>query len=97
MTNHSMNRRPRALLRLDESAPQLVAASLRSWCLAALDSTPGGVLPLDRLRDICRGNAAAEGEEDVEPIDVGRVALALADNAELEVVCRRVQARTARR
>jgi hypothetical protein len=48
------------------------------------------VLSLDRLRDICRGTAAAEGEADVEPIDVGRIALALADDADWEVVCRPV-------
>lgn len=62
--------------------------ALRTWCFAALNSVPSGILSLDRLRDICRGTAAATGETDVEPIDVGRIALALADDADWEVVCR---------
>jgi len=62
--------------------------ALRTWCFAALNSAPTGVLSLDRLRDICRGTAAATGEEDVEPIDVGRIALALTGDADWEVVCR---------
>jgi hypothetical protein len=51
------------------------------------------VLSLVRLRDICRGTAAAKGEADVEPIDLGRVALALAGDPNWEVVCRRARAR----
>jgi hypothetical protein len=61
---------------------------LRAWCFAALNSTPSGVLSLDRRRDICHGTAAATGEADVEPINVGHVALALTGNADWEVVCR---------
>jgi len=61
---------------------------LRTWCYAALNSAPGGVLSLDRLREICRGTAAAAGEADVEPIDVGRIAAALTGDADWEVVCR---------
>jgi hypothetical protein len=57
-------------------------------CYAALNAVPSGVLSLDRLRDICRGTAAATGEPDVEPIDVGRIALALAGDADWELVCR---------
>jgi hypothetical protein len=81
--------------RTRDTAPLSVEASLRPWCLAALNDAPGSVLSLDRLRDICRGTAAAKGEVDVEPIDVGRVALALAGDPTWEVVCRR--ARTRRR
>jgi hypothetical protein len=62
--------------------------ALRTWCFAALNSAPSGVLSLDRLRDICRGTAAAAGAGDVEPIDVGRIALALAGEADWEIVCR---------
>jgi hypothetical protein len=62
--------------------------ALRTWCFAALNSAPRGVLSLDRLRDICRGTAAATGEGDVEPIDVGRIALALNGDADWEIVCR---------
>ena len=62
--------------------------ALRMWCFKALNSAPSGVLSLDRLRDICRGTAAATGERDVEPIDVARIALALAGDADWEVVCR---------
>ena len=62
--------------------------ALRTWCFAALNSAPSGVLSLDQLRDICRGTAAATGEEDVEPIDVDRIALALTGDADWEVVCR---------
>jgi hypothetical protein len=93
MTNHSMKQRRRTPLRIREVPPLRVEASLRSWCVAALNSAPGGVLSLERLRDICRGSAAAEGEADVEPIDLGRVALALADEADWEIVCRPLQTR----
>ena len=62
--------------------------ALRTWCFAALNAAPSGVLSLDRLRDICRGTAAAGGKADVEPIDVGRIALAINGDADWEVVCR---------
>lgn len=70
-----------------------VDESLRAWCVEALNAAPSHVLSLERLRDICRGTAAAEGEADVEPIDVVRVALALAGAADWEIVCRPSQAR----
>jgi hypothetical protein len=81
MPDHSIN--DRAALNAE-----VQFEALRTWCFAALKSAPSGVLSLDRLRDICRGTAAAAGEEDVEPIDVGRIALALAGDADWEVVCR---------
>ena len=62
--------------------------ALRTWCFAALNLAPSGVLSLDRLRDICRGSDAATGEGDVEPIDVGRIAPVLDGDADWEVVCR---------
>jgi hypothetical protein len=93
MHNHSMNSRPRNPLRTHGVAPAPVASSLRLWCLTALKSAPGSMLSLDRLRDICRGTAAAEGETDVEPIDAGRVALALLGDADWEIVCRPSRAR----
>jgi hypothetical protein len=52
------------------------------------------VISLDRLRDICRGAAAATGVNDMQPIDVGRIALALTDDADWEVVCRRARPRS---
>ena len=81
----------------DSAAPHTDAVqteALRTWCFAALNSAPSGVLSLDRLRDICRGTAAAAGEEDVEPIDVGRIALALTGDADWEVVCRPLRPRS---
>jgi hypothetical protein len=68
--------------------------TLRTWCLAALDASSSGVISLDRLRDICRGTAAATGVNEVQPIDVGRIALAFTDDADWEVVCRRSRPRT---
>ena len=84
---------------LNSDSPALDAGdvkieALRTWCFAALKSAPSGVLSLDRLRDICRGTAAAAGEEDVEPIDVGRIALALTGDANWEVVCRPLRPRS---
>jgi hypothetical protein len=96
MTNQAMSPRFESAPRTRDPAPLSVEASLRPWCLAALNGAPGGVLSLDRLRDICRGTAAAEGEEDVEPIDLGRVALALAGDPNWEVVCRRARPRKRR-
>jgi len=82
--------------RAHDTAPLSVEASLRTWCLAALNGARGGVLSLDRLRDICRGTAAAKGEADVEPIDLGCIARALAGDPNWEVVCRRARARKRR-
>jgi hypothetical protein len=67
--------------------------TLRTWCFEALDASASGVISLDRLRDICRGTAAATGMNEVQPIDVGRIALALTDDADWEVVCRRSRPR----
>jgi len=88
-----MIRRRQSPIPRRDTATLSVDASLRPWCLAALRGAPGGVLSLVRLRDICRGTAAAKGEADVEPIDLGRVALALAGDPNWEVVCRRARAR----
>ena len=93
MANQSLKQRPRTPSSVYEVHPAPVEASLRAWCLAALNASPDGVLSLDRLLDICRGTAAAEGEEDVEPIDLGRIALALAGDADWEVVCRPTRGR----
>jgi hypothetical protein len=82
MPNHSNNDSAA------RDADDVQIEALRTWCFAALSSAPSGVLSLDRLRDICRGTAAATGEADVEPIDVGRIALALTGDADWEVVCR---------
>lgn len=70
-----------------------VQDSLRGWCVEALNSAPSHELSLERLRDICRGTAAAEGEADVEPIDVGRIAHALLGASDWEIVCRPSHAR----
>jgi hypothetical protein len=72
----------------DSATDDVQSEALRTWCFAALNLAPSGVLSLDRLRDICRGTAAATGAGDVEPIDVGRIALALNGDADWEVVCR---------
>jgi hypothetical protein len=88
--NSEPNPMPDDLNKLSAAPPADDARTkaLGTVCFAALNSVPGGALSVDRLRGICHGTAVATGEADVEPIDFGCNALALAAQADWEVVCR---------